>query len=77
MTQAKRPAAELQTLTEQELAECETAYRALSEQVSRTEAPPEEQVRMRLARWILETGLETHRADLDLLDRLCRQRGAE
>ncbi len=59
-----------QALTDQELADFERASQALREQMSRTEAPPTQQVRMRLALWILTTGLELKQANRDLLDRL-------
>jgi hypothetical protein len=58
------------TLTEQDRTDFERARHALCEQLPRTEAPPAQQVRMRLALWIINTGLETNQADFDLLDRL-------
>lgn len=61
-----------QVLTDQDLANFERASRALREQLSRTEAPLVQQVRMRLALWIFDTGLETKQADINLLDRLCQ-----
>lgn len=61
----------IRTLTAQDRTEFERACHALREQLPRTEAPPVEQVRMRLALWIMQTGLETNQADFDLLDRLC------
>ena len=59
-----------QALTAQDLTDFERAGKALREQLSRTEAPLAQQVRMRLALWIFDTGLETRQADMDLLDRL-------
>jgi hypothetical protein len=70
MPQNLRPVAGWQVLTAQDLIDFEMASKALREQLSRTEAPLDEQVRMRLALWIFETGLETSQADMDLLDRL-------
>jgi hypothetical protein len=72
MPQNFRPIEGWQVLTAQDLADFERASQALREPLSRTEAPPEQQVRMRLVLWIMETGLETKQADLDLLDRLCQ-----
>ena len=71
MPQDLRPIAGWQALTAQELAEWEQVSRVLREQVSQTEAPLVEQVRMRFVLWMMETGLETKQADRDLLDRLC------
>ena len=68
MAQDRKLPAGWQALTEQELAVFAKAYLALSEQLSRTEAPPAEQVRRRFVRWIFQAGLETGTADLDLLD---------
>ena len=63
-------------LTAQECIEFKQAYHALSEQLGQTAAPPIAPVRMRLALWIVRTGLETSQADFGLLDRLCRDHGA-
>jgi hypothetical protein len=61
----------LRTLTAQERADFERTRQALHEQLRHTQATPAQQVRMRLVLWIIHTGLETNRADFDLLDRLC------
>ena len=61
----------MKTLTAQDRIEFERAFHALDEPLEQTKAPPVEQVRMRWARWIFRTGLETNQADFDLLDRLC------
>jgi hypothetical protein len=72
MPQALRKVEGWQVLTAQDLADFERTSQALREQLSRTEAPLEQQVRMRLVLWIMETGLETKQADMALLDRLCQ-----
>lgn len=61
-----------QVLTAQDLADFEKARQVLCEQLERTEAPLVRQVRMRLALWIIRTGLEINQADFDLFDRLCQ-----
>ena len=71
MPKGTTPITQLPALTDQDRADFEKAYHALREPLSRTKAPPEQQVRMRLALWIFQTGLEDNRADFDLLDRLC------
>ena len=68
--------ADIRTLTAQDRIEFERAYYALQEQLGQTDASPAQQTRMRLARWIFRTGLETNRADFDLLDCLCRDHEA-
>lgn len=61
-----------QVLTAQDLADFEKASQVLCEQLERTTAPPEQQVRMRLALWIVRTELEIKQADFNLFDRLCQ-----
>ena len=70
MPQHLKRVAGWQALTDQDLADFEKAGKSLREPLSRTEAPPEQQVRMRLALWIFKTGLKTKQADMDLLERL-------
>ena len=72
MPQNLRPREGWQVLTAQDLANFERASKALREQLNRTKAPLMQQVRMRLALWVFETGLETKQADRDLLDGLCQ-----
>ena len=70
MPQDLRPVNGWQVLTAQDLADFERPSKALREQLSRTEALLDEQIRRRLALWIFETGLTPSLADMDLLDRL-------
>ena len=72
MSQDLRQREGWQVLTAQDLADFEKARQVLCEQLERTTAPPEQQVRMRLAFWIIRTGLEIKQADFDLFDRLCQ-----
>jgi hypothetical protein len=65
------PPHDLRILTAQERTDFERTRQALEEQLHQTQATPAQQVRMRLVLWIIHTGLETNRANFDLLERLC------
>jgi hypothetical protein len=72
MTKETEPATGVRTLPPQDRADFVRTQQVLQEQLSRTQAMPAPQVRMRLVLWIVRTGLETNRADFALLDRLCQ-----
>jgi hypothetical protein len=77
MTKETEPVTGVRTLSPQDRTDFVRTQQALHEQLSRTQATPAQQVRMRLLLWIVRTGLETNRADFDLLDRLCQHEGGE
>jgi hypothetical protein len=77
MAQETVPPTRLRTLTAQERTDFERTHQALHEQLRHTQATPTQQVRMRLVLWIIQTGLETNRADFALLDRLCGSEDTE
>jgi hypothetical protein len=77
MAQYTAPSIGLRTLTAQERTDFERTRQALREQLRHTQATPAQQVRIRLVLWIIHSGLETNRADFDLLDRLCGSEDTE